>query len=296
MLAIVGTIPEEDFPLTAGEVRLEKDSILADGKKVPVNRGTPALIAAAIKAGEALNLPLPCGYLVGDTGLGHGSRRLYEYLEKELPHSDFSAIIFHYLQPDVDWHNRIIFAIEKMRPRPLLMADAGFMYAAKMSGLAESYELFTPDTGELAFLADEEAPHPFYTRGFILHDENRIEDLIRRSYEHNNAANFLLVKGKQDHVASREGIMAVIDSPAHEAMEAMGGTGDTLSGIVSVLIASGMETLRAAVTACRINRIAGHYAKPSPASHVMEMISHIPRAMEDVLNKGVKRYESSNHG
>ncbi|MFO7970579.1 MAG: sugar kinase, partial [Desulfobacterales bacterium] len=63
-----------------------------------------------------------------------------------------------------------------MDPRPTLIADAGFMYAAKMSGLSEAYELFTPDAGELAFLADEEAPHPFYTRGFILHEENLIPD------------------------------------------------------------------------------------------------------------------------
>jgi len=28
------------------------------------------------------------------------------------------------------------------------------------------------------FLEDEEAPHPFYTRGFILHEEDRIHELI----------------------------------------------------------------------------------------------------------------------
>ena len=62
------------------------------------------------------------------------------------------------------------------------------MYAAKMSGQAASYDLFTPDAGELAFLADETAPHPFYTRGFILHENNKIPDLINRAYSHKNAA------------------------------------------------------------------------------------------------------------
>jgi len=161
-----------------------------------------------------------------------------------------------------------------------------------MSGQSETYELFTPDAGELAFLADEEAPHPFYTRGFILHEENRIPDLITRAYEHGNAARYLLVKGRQDHVASREGIHAVIESPVDEALEAMGGTGDTLTGIVSTLIASGMETLKAAILAARINRLAGHYACPNPASQVMEMIAYIPRAMEDVLESLEKRHES----
>lgn len=285
MLAVVGTVPDENFPLMSGEVHLEKNRIHVCDQHVPVNRGTPALLAAIIKAGEVLGLPPPLAYLVGDIGLGHGSRRLYEHLAKRLPNSGFSVITFHYLQPDVDWHNKVLFAVEEMRPRPLLIADAGFMYAAKMSGQSRAYELFTPDAGELAFLADEEAPHPFYTRGFILHEENRIPDLITRAYANNNAARYLLVKGRQDHLASRDGVHAVIDRPVEEALEAMGGTGDTLTGIVSALIASGMQTLEAAVLAARINRLAGHYAKPSPASQLMEIITHIPRAMEEVLEK-----------
>jgi hypothetical protein len=285
MLAVIGTIPEKGFPLKAGEISLEKNSILVGDRPVPVNRGTPALLASAIKAGEILGLPPPFGYLVGDIGLGDGSRHLYEYLVKNFPRSHFSVITLHYLQPDVDWHNKVLFAVEEMNPRPILIADAGFMYAAKMSGQSNAYELFTPDAGELAFLADEEAPHPFYTRGFILHDENRIPDLITRAYEQNNAARYLLVKGKEDHVASREGIHAVIDHPVDEALEAMGGTGDSLTGIVSALIASGMETLEAAILASRINRLAGHLAGPTPASQVMEMIAYIPRAMEEILEK-----------
>ena len=285
MLAIAGTIPEEEFPLVEGEVFLETDNLRAGGRRVPVDRGTPALLAAAIKAGEILDLPPPYGYLVGDIGLGDGSRNLYEHLVRNLPCSALSAIVFHYLQPDVDWHNKVFFAIEEMNPRPTLIADAGFMYAAKMSGQAGAYDLFTPDAGELAFLADEEAPHPFYTRGFILHDENSIPDLIMRAYDHNNAAQYLLVKGGQDYVASREGVHDLIDSPVDEALEAMGGTGDTLTGIVSALIASGMEILEAAVLGARINRLAGHYACPTPASQVMEMITHIPRAMEEILEE-----------
>jgi hypothetical protein len=283
MLAIVGTIPQEDFPLLAGEVGLENDRIVIQGSQVPVNRGTPALLASAIKASEILDLPPPYAYLVGDTGLGRGSRRLYKYLSGNLGRAGHRTISFHYLQPDVDWHNRVLFAVEEMKHRPILIADAGFMYAAKMSGQSESYDLFTPDVGELAFLADEEAPHPFYTRGFILHDHNRVPDLIARAYQHQNAARFVLVKGAQDFVASREGVQATIDHPVNEALEAIGGTGDTLTGIVSVLVASGMEIEEAATLAARINRLAGHLANPTPATQVIEMIRHIPRAMEETL-------------
>lgn len=283
MLAVVGTVPDNDFPVVHGEVGLEKGNILVEGRSVPVNRGTPALLAAAFRAGEVLGLSPPSAYLVGDIGQGHGSRRLYEHLVQHLGNFCGRVIVFHYLQPDVDWHNKVLFTLENMDPRPSMVADAGFMYAAKMSGLSETYELFTPDAGELAFLADEEAPHPFYTRGFILHEENLIPDLIARAYEHNNAARYLLVKGRKDHVASRDNIHAVIDMPVNEALEAMGGTGDTLTGIVSALMASGMETVEAAATAARINRVAGHLADPTPASQVMEIIDRIQDAMVEVL-------------
>lgn len=296
MLAVVGTIPDRDFPLVAGKVTLEDDRICIQGKQVPVNRGTPALLAAAIKTGETLDQPLPFGYLVGDIGLGDGSRRLYAYLAQHLGQSDFSTITFHYLQPDVDWHNRVLFAVEEMAQRPILIADAGFMYAAKMSGQSPLYDLFTPDIGELAFLADEEAPHPFYTRGFILHEENRGPELIARAYAYKNAACYLLVKGRQDYLANQQGIQAVIHSPMEEAMEAIGGTGDTLTGIVAVLIGAGMGTSESAITAAQVNRLAGHYAEPTPATQVTEIIHHIPRALAKVLDKKKKKRTMSKAG
>jgi hypothetical protein len=296
MLAVVGTVPDDDFPLVEGEARLERDRIILCGHEISVNRGTPALLAAALRTGERLNSPPPSACLVGDTGKGDGSRRLYDHLVRDGRTLRAGVVVFHYLQPDVDWHNKVLFAVEAISPRPTLIADAGFMYAAKMSGQSEAYELFTPDAGELAFLADEEAPHPFYTRGFILHEENRVPDLIDRAYAHGNAARCLLVKGRQDHVVSRKGHHAVIDRPATEALEAMGGTGDSLTGVVSALIASGMETLEAAVLAARINRLAGHLAHPSPASQVMEVIGRIPAAMDELVERERTARESRRLG
>ncbi len=293
MFAIVGTVPDQDFPLAVGEVLLVNGVIRIEGKSVPVNRGTPALLAAAIKTCEVLDQPAPFGYIVGDIGRGDGSRRLYEYLTRNLGKCDpqsksgtgLNAIAFHYLQPDVDWHNRVLFAVEEMAKRPVLIADAGFMYAAKMSGQSSEYDLFTPDAGELAFLADEEAPHPFYTRGFILHEKNRAPELIARAYKYKNAARCLLVKGKQDYVANPQGIQATINSPLEGAMEAIGGTGDTLTGIVTALIGTGMEVTKAAIIAARVNRVAGFYAKPTPATQVMDIIRQIPTAFARVLGE-----------
>lgn len=296
MFAVVGTVPDEGFPLVSGTVSMDDTRICIQGYSVSVNRGTPALLAAAVKTCETLNTGPPFGYLVGDIGKGAGSRQLYETLAGQLEANDcqpeidtgFNALAFHYLQPDVVWHNRILLAMEKMGHHPVLIADAGFMYAAKMSGFAAEYDLFTPDAGELAFLADEAAPHPFYTRGFILHEEKRIPELIARACEHKNAARCLLVKGKTDYVAKGKQIHATIDSPLEGAMEAIGGTGDTLAGIVTALISTGLPVTKAATLAAKVNRWAGHYARPTPATQVIEIIGQIPRAFARVIRESEK--------
>ncbi len=154
-----------------------------------------------------------------------------------------------------------------------------------MSGQAEAYDLFTPDAGEVAFLADDEAPHPFYTRGFILHEEQKVPDLmdlIRRAYRHKNAARRLLVKGRVDYVAGPGGVIATIEQPSVEALEPIGGTGDTLTGLVSAMVSSGVALEKAAVLSARVNRLAGHLAEPTPMTQVAEIIKTIPQALASV--------------
>ena len=284
MLLVVGTIPEADFPLIEGEAELVGPQLLVADREISVNRGTAALLAATVKTLKYCNKPPPFACLAGDIGKGEGSRRLYEHLVNSLPDRRFGVICFHYLQPDVDWHNRVLFALEKLNPRPLLIADAGFMYVAKMSGQAGEYDLFTPDVGELAFLADESAPHPFYTRGFILHEENQVPDLITRAYAHQNASRYLLVKGETDYLADPQGILATVAEPRIEALEPIGGTGDTLTGIVAALMAAGLDLEDAAVLAARANRLAGFLARPTPATQVGEIIEHIPQALAELDN------------
>lgn len=280
MLAIVGTVPEQDFPLLAGKVELDGRYIRVGGREAAVKRGTPALIAAALRTAEFLNLEEPFAYLVGDIGRGEGSKKLYQYLEENIRQTSFRAIALHYIQPIVEWHNKVLEAILEMRPKPVLIADAGFMYVAKMSGRSSHYDLFTPDVGELAYLADDVAPHPFYARGFILHEQDRVPDMIAEAYAHNNAAAFLVVKGVKDYVADRGGIRHVIEDPVEEAMEAIGGTGDTLTGIAAALSASGMDTAQAALIAAKVNRVAGSYTRPTPATQVAEIIDRIPEALK----------------
>lgn len=285
MLTIIGTVPEDDFPLLHGDVWFRDASVTVEGRSAAVNRGTPALMAAASVVSDVMGTPTVRACLVGDTGLGKGSRDLYSYLASRLSEDASDTLVFHYLQPDVDWHNRVLFAVQEKAIRPTLIADAGFMYAAKMSGQARQYDLFTPDAGELAFLADETAPHPFYTRGFILQNGTNIEEHIKRAYEHDNAARHLLVKGQCDLFADSSGVLGSVDGPSEPAMEAIGGTGDTLTGIASALIHSGMEFRQSCLVAAKANRLAGELCNPTPASQISELIDHIPEALELALKQ-----------
>jgi hypothetical protein len=288
VLALVGTVPDKDFPLVSGTVALKGDDLSVDGCEAPVNRGTPALIAATCMACKTLGLSAPFSFLVGDEGRGDGSRKLYAYLKDRIPRTDVRVITFHYLQPDVDWHNRVLLAMGKKGEIPLLIADAGYMYAAKMSGFASCYDLFTPDVGELAFLADEMAPHPFYTRNFILHEEENIPNLINRAFEGENAAKTLLIKGSKDYICTKEKILAAVDTPNVATLEPIGGTGDTLTGIVAALTYAGYPVAQAATVAARVNRLAGALANPTPATQVAAIVKEIPKALVSVLEEIAK--------
>ncbi|WP_051327837.1 NAD(P)H-hydrate dehydratase [Desulfatirhabdium butyrativorans] len=276
---IVGTVPQEDFPLVHGEARLDGDQLVIGNHRIPVVRGTPALIAAVILARSMTGTQTVDVLLAGDTGKGQGSALIYRYFER-MDRSRYSGITFHYLQPDLDGHNRVWMALDADgAARPLLVADAGFMYVAKMSGYAESYDLFTPDAGELAFLADEKAPHPFYTRGFLLQDDAQVPELIQKAYQHHNAAKHLLIKGKTDTVVANGRIVVQISEPSVPVLEPIGGTGDTVTGIATALLAEGCDMVDACRTAALVNRVMGQLAAPDPASSIAALLRFLPRAL-----------------
>lgn len=279
MLAIVGTVPDDESPILTGIPKLEGDNLVFEDKKISVQRGTPALIAAAIKVLKVLKKENPFIYIVGDTGTGKGSKKLYDFITRDIKFRNFSTLTFHYLMPDADWCNKVLHVINELPNRPFLIADAGFMYAAKMSGNANYFDLFTPDPGELAFLADEEAPHPFYTRGFLLQDESNVEELVKRAYEHNNASKYLIVKGKVDHIVKEGKIIEKISEPNIEALEPIGGTGDTITGIVSALIDAGYDIEKACSLASKVNRLAGKLCNPNPSTQINELIKFIEEAL-----------------
>ena len=278
---ICGTVPDAAFPLAEGRWKVDGDLLRPEngGDPLSVRRGTPALLATALLACSTLGGEPPSALLVGDIGDGEGSRKLYAHLAASLPRPDLRGITFHYLFPDLDGHNRTLMALEASDPRPLLVADAGFMYVAKMSGYADAYDLFTPDVGELAFLADEKAPHPFYTRGFLLASEEDVPGLVERAFRHGNAARTLLVKGRVDRIAAHGRILEEVAKPRVPALEPIGGTGDLVAGLVTGLLAGGATMNVACLTAARAGRIAGLLADPTPATQIAELLPFVPEAL-----------------
>ncbi|WP_300800940.1 sugar kinase, partial [uncultured Desulfovibrio sp.] len=238
-----------------------------------------ALAATALLACEALGTDAPHALLAGDIGTGDGSRRLYAWLCDNAARLAPRGMTFHYLFPDADWHNRVLLALQALPRPPLMLADAGFMYAAKMSGYADAYDLFTPDVGELAFLADEKAPHPFYTRGFLLAEDHNIPPLLARVLVHGNCPRHLLIKGAADHIVCEGELRAVIDSPSVPAMECIGGTGDIVTGLVTAFAAAGWPLCAACQAASRSARRLAVLCEPRPDTPVADLIRRLPDAL-----------------
>ncbi len=284
MLLLAGTIPDRDLPLLAGKAQLTERGITIDGRSVDIDRGTAAMISVVCHITLAMGLEAPYAVVAGDIGSREGSVKIYEFLAKNLPDLGPDAVTIHYIMPDIAWNKKVLASIDSMEHPPVLLADAGGMYVAKAGGDAHRYQLFTPDLGEAAFLADEKAAHPTYTRGFIFHMEEDVPELVKKAYRFKNAATTMFIKGKTDYVCRDGDIIERIDSPNIETLEPVGGTGDMVTGTISAMVQAGRDHVDACGIAGRVNRVAGELANPTPATQVSEIIGHIPAALEKVLN------------
>ena len=284
MMLIVGTLPIKDLPLTLGTVKKEGDLLTVDGQRFPCTQGTGAMISAALATTTYLGLEPPQVLVAGDIGQGKGSREIYSYLIEHVRTLSPKVLTLHYWLPDMTQTRQLCEAISKCEQRPLLIADAASMYSAKATGLAGEFDIFTPDATEMAFLADPDATHPAYiTRHLFDTDITKTPELVKAAYQHHGAAKLLLVKGATDYLVKEGDVIATITEPDVPALEAIGGTGDTITGLVSAFVYSGLEPHEAAIIAARANRMAGLSAGVTPATKVREVISHFPSVFEEYL-------------
>ncbi|MCX5834109.1 MAG: sugar kinase [Deltaproteobacteria bacterium] len=294
MYLICGTVPKKDLPLTLGVVKFLGPVISLDGVEIPCTQGTAALISAACVTAGYLRLSPPRALLVGDDGTGKGSRVLYDYLIKNISAMSPGVLLLHYMLPVMGLMKKVCESASKTKKRLFMIADAAAMYAAKAAGLAASFDVFTPDLSEMAFLADPDAMHPAYvSRHLFESDASKIPELVAAAYRHKNAAKMLMVKGSTDYIAADGKIVGTISEPDVPALEAIGGTGDTISGMAGAFICGGFRPLDAARATFRANRMAGQYAGATPATRIREIIEALPRVFDEHLEEWKKAENSS---
>ncbi len=282
MMLIVGTIPGKDFPLTIGEVRVEGGYLFADNRCFPCTQGTAAMISAALVASGCLKLAPPHVLVIGDVGDGKGTREMYQYLIENICELSPKVLTLHYCLPIMALMKKLCQAVKECYPRPIMIADAGAMYAAKGAGLASEFDIFTPDPSEIAFLADPLATHPAYIAEHLFSCKpSKIPDQITSTFKSKSAAKTLLVKGETDYIASNGKILASINEPDVPTLETIGGTGDTITGLVSALVYAGLKPHKAAIIAAKINRMAGKFAQPTPATKVSQIIDQFPAVFKE---------------
>ena len=280
-MLVIGTIPIELKEVVTGSAIFKEGKLCVGAVSLDVNLGTSALLAASYMTLSALKQLLPQAILIGDKGEGKGTKKLFAWLKKN-NFKKQTVICGHYMMPYVEEFKQVFPKLSQAAQ--YIVADAGMMYVVKGSGLARKVDVFTPDAGELAFLADKNATHPAYVKRILFEmDTDNMEDLIKEAYVAKNLPEFALVKGREDLIVKNGKIITSVSSPMVEAMEAIGGTGDALVGILSALITAGFSLDKASILAAKINRIAGNLAQPTPATTISEIIKFIPKAIKEVI-------------
>ena len=284
MLFICGTVPWEGFPLTSGEARFDGENLFIRDTEIPCTQGTAALVSAACVTAAHLKKSPPHVILVGDNGNGKGSRLLYDYLIKNLPAISPDVLVLHYILPVMGLMKKVCGTVAKCKKKPVMIADASAMYAAKAAGLAPFFDIFTPDLCEMAFLADANAVHPVYISRHLFSAEIlQMQELIAAAYRQKSAAKVLVVKGAIDHVVEEGKILCTLSEPDIPALEAIGGTGDTICGMIGALIDAGLNHSEAAITALKTNRNAGEYIKATPATKIRQIVQAIPHILKNSM-------------
>ena len=283
MLLICGAVPLTDLPLTTGDAKFDGEKLFIDNCEIPCTQGTAALISSACVTATYCQTSAPRVAIAGDNGNGKGSRLIYDYLIYNLTTVSPEIIILHYILPVMGLMKKVCAAAANCHTKPVMIADASSMYAAKAAGLAPVFDIFTPDLCEMAFLADATAAHPAYISRHLFSSEIAdAQELITSAYLQKNAAKTMLIKGSTDIVVEDGQILCTISEPDIPALEAIGGTGDTISGMIGAFVSSGMSHREAVIAAAKANRKAGVYARVTPATKIRQVVAALPAALKDI--------------
>jgi hypothetical protein len=278
VIVLIGTVPYKTG-VYVGHARIEKDYLNVENVKFPIERGTAAMAASCAQVCSFYGLPMPLCIFGGDTSDGKGTDLMFQEVNAIIDKCAPDIITLHYLFPKIAYGNPFVSKVNSLPKRPQLIADAGGMYLIKTLNQSHLFDVFTPDEGELLFLADEFAAHPLYVRSELLKKVTDIDSLVEATYRHNNAAKTLVVKGPIDYIYKDGVKIKESRGPNIPAMEAIGGTGDTITGMLSGLRCRKDED--SDYKALVVNRLIGKRINCTPATQIREFIRAIPAVLGD---------------
>lgn len=276
MIVLVGTVPYKTG-LYVGRAAIDGSFLNVGQNSFPIERGTVAMAASCAQVCSFYNLEMPLCIFGGDVADGKGTDLMFQELNSNIGDYDPDLITLHYMFPKIKYGEPFIHKIESLAKKPQLIADAGGMYLMKTISKSYFFDVFTPDQGELYFLADEFAPHPLYVRSDLLNENISVESLISSAYKNKNTAKTTVIKGAVDSIYTDSIKIKELRQPNIPAMEAIGGTGDTITGMLSALRC--MNTQGADYKALVLNRFIGELIKCNPATQISEFIKAIPKAL-----------------
>lgn len=282
-LLVVGTVPVGVGQVFQGQVeRWEDGTLHVGGDRIPHCQGTSAMVGAAQAVCSHYSIDPPHLLLGGDVGRGEGTRAVFEALPDAVRDIRPDVIAFHYVQPVMRLMKR---AVEQLSSYSdvRLVADAGGMYAAKAAGVGRAFSLMTPDVGEVGFLADPSASHPAYVSRYLFGTDGFDPPNLGKLAWEQGGADVLLVKGHADHIIERGEVRGVISDPCIPELEAIGGTGDTVTGLAVGFMTAGKSTVEAALLAARTNRLAGLALGARPDHHASDLVATFPQVLEQLV-------------
>jgi len=166
--------------------------------------------------------------------------------------------------------NEIVEMIEE-KGIPLLLDADGLKAFAKHKRKVKFPLVLTPHTGEYQILTERQPP----------------TDLKKRAEEVQKTARSLnatvLLKGNVDVISDGERMK--LNFTGNPGMT-VGGTGDTLSGIVGAFLAQGANPFEAAVAGAFINGAAGDFVQSEKGYHMVptDIIDWIPHVLDDPMS------------
>jgi len=171
--------------------------------------------------------------------------------------------------------DKILILAEKAKMPILIDADALKAFA-RFKRRLKTPAVLTPHAGEYRTLTGENPPDDLNTR----------IDHVMRSAQELGAVILLkarALKGSVDIIS--DGRRVKLNSTGNPGMT-VGGTGDTLSGIVGALLAQRADPFEAASTGAFLNGAAGDFAASEKGYHLIpsDLIDWIPKVMDDPMS------------